>query len=350
MDDPRPLVAVTIGDPAGIGPEIVVRSLADASARAAVRPVVIGDAGVLEEAVAGCGLDLAVRTIEAVDDVAADPALVEVLDLANVGELRHGVVDGACGRAAVEYVERAAELARQGAVAGIVTAPLNKEAIWASGSPFPGHTEMLAELLGVAASQVFTMFVLDDLRIFFLTRHHPLREVFDHLTRERVSDGLVRTSELLRELGIEAPRVALAALNPHAGENGKLGTEEVTMLAPAVEDARRAGVDAEGPIPADAVFHRCRQGLCDAVLSLYHDQGHVAAKTVDFFGTVSCTLGLPVIRTSVDHGTAFDIAGKWIAEARGQVAAMRVAAELAPKVLAAHNQANNTQPRGGNNR
>ncbi len=335
MADDRPLVAMTIGDPAGIGPEIVVKALADPAARMAVRPVVIGDAGVLEAAVTGCRLQLEVRSVEGVGDVTADPTMVEVLDLDNVGELQHGVVSGRCGRAAVEYVEKAAELARDGAVAGIVTAPLNKEAIWESGSPFPGHTEMLAELLGVSADQVFTMFVLEDLRIFFLTRHHPLSEIVGHLSRERVRDGLIRTSELLQQLGIGAPRLALAALNPHAGENGKLGTEEVTMLAPAVDDARRAGVDVEGPIPADAVFYRCRQGHFDAVLSLYHDQGHVAAKTLDFFGTVSCTLGLPVIRTSVDHGTAFDIAGTWVADARGQVAAMRVAAELAPKVLAA---------------
>ena len=335
MDDVRPLVAMTIGDPAGIGPEIVVKALADRAAREAVRPVVIGDALVLEAAVAGCRLPLEVRSIEGMDDVTADPTLVEVLDLGNVGELRHGVVSGQCGRAAVEYIEKAAELARQGVIDGIVTAPLNKEAIWESGSPFPGHTEMLAELLGVSAEQVFTMFVLEDLRIFFLTRHHPLSEVVGQLTRERVRDGLIRMSELLQQLGIGAPRVALAALNPHAGENGKLGTEEVTMLGPAADDARRAGIDVEGPIPADAVFYRCRQGHFDAVLSLYHDQGHVAAKTLDFFGTVSCTLGLPVIRTSVDHGTAFDIAGRWVADARGQVAAMRVAAELAPKVLAA---------------
>jgi 4-hydroxythreonine-4-phosphate dehydrogenase len=335
MAEARPLLAVTMGDPSGIGPEIVVKALADPDARAIARPLVIGDAEVLEEAIRGCGLDLEVRTISSEEEVTATPGLVEVLDLDNVGTLHHGVVDPESGRAAVEYIERAAELARGGRVDGIVTAPLNKEAIWASGSPFPGHTEMLAELLGVPGERVFTMFVLDDLRIFFLTRHHPLSEVFGHLTRDRVRDGLIRTGELLQELGIEAPRVALAALNPHAGENGKLGTEELTTLAPAVEDARRAGVDADGPIPADAVFYRCRQGDFDAVLSLYHDQGHVAAKTVDFFGTVSCTLGLPVIRTSVDHGTAFDIAGKWIAEARGQVAAMRVAAELAPKVLAA---------------
>ena len=260
MDENRPLIALTIGDPAGIGPEIVVKALAEPSARETVRPVVIGDAGVLEAAVAGCRLDLEVRSIDGVSDVTADPTLVEVLDLDNVGEMRHGVVDGQCGRAAVEYIEKAAELARNGVIDGIVTAPLNKEAIWESGSPFPGHTEMLADSLGVSAEQVFTMFVCEDLRIFFLTRHHPLNEVVSHLSRERVRDGLIRTRELLQQLGVEAPRLALAALNPHVGENGKLGTEEVAMLAPAVEDARRAGVDVDGPIPADAVFYRCRQG------------------------------------------------------------------------------------------
>jgi 4-hydroxythreonine-4-phosphate dehydrogenase len=288
----------------------------------------------MREAIDGSGVPLEVRVVAGDEDVTADPRLVEVLDLDNVGELRHGVVDPSCGRAAVESVERAARLAREGRIAGIVTAPLNKEAIWAGGSTFPGHTEMLAALLDVDEERVFTMFVLDDLRIFFLTRHHSLREVIGHITRERVRDGLIRVDELLRGLGFPAPRVALAALNPHAGENGKLGDEELTTLRPAVEDARDAGVDVRGPIPADAVFHQCRHGQVDAVLSLYHDQGHIAAKTLDFFGTVSCTLGLPVIRTSVDHGTAFDIAGRWVADARGQIAAIRVAAELASPIPA----------------
>jgi 4-phospho-D-threonate 3-dehydrogenase / 4-phospho-D-erythronate 3-dehydrogenase len=335
MADARPLLAVTMGDPSGIGPEIVVKALAHPETRATARPLVIGDAEVLEEAIRGCGLDLEVSTLSSEGEVTADTRLVEVLDLDNVGTLRHGAVDPESGRAAVEYIERAAELVRGGRVDGIVTAPLNKEAIWASGSGFPGHTEMLADLLGVASERVFTMFVLEDLRIFFLTRHHSLSGVFAQITRERVRDGLVRVDELLRELGFAAPRLALAALNPHAGENGKMGTEELTTLRPAVEDALAAGIDVRGPIPADAVFHQCRQGQVDAVLSLYHDQGHVAAKTLDFFGAVSCTLGLPVIRTSVDHGTAFDIAGTWVAEARGQVAAMRVAAELAPRIAAA---------------
>lgn len=335
MGDGRPFIAVTMGDPAGIGPEIIVKALADAATREAVRPLVVGDVKVLEEAVHGCRLELEVRAVHSVGEVTGDRRFVEVFDLQNVRELRHGVVDAAFGRAAVEYVEKAAELVRDGLVTGIVTAPLNKEAIWKSGSKFPGHTEMLAELFGVPPEQVFTMFVLDDLRIFFLTRHHPLSEVFEHITRERVASGLIRINDLLKDLGVPAPRIALAALNPHAGENGKMGTEEHSTLQPAVADARSDGVDVQGPIPADAVFYQCRQGRFDAVLSLYHDQGHVAAKTLDFFGAVSCTLGLPVIRTSVDHGTAFDIAGRWVAEPRGQIAALRVVAELAPRLASA---------------
>lgn len=341
-----PLLALTMGDPAGIGPEIIVRALADPVARAGLRPLVVADARVIEQAVASTGAALAVRRVAGPADVAAGPDVaaagpdvaagpdgaVDVLDLDNVGSVDFGRVDGGYGRAAVTAIETACRLARAGQVDGIVTAPINKEAIRKGGSTFPGHTEMLADLLGVPAADVVTMFVLDRLRIFFLTRHASLRDTIDGLTEDGVRCGLVRVAELLGELGVDAPRIACAALNPHAGENGLLGREEIDILRPAVERARAEGVDA-ALVPADAAFFQAREGRFDGVLSLYHDQGHVAAKTVDFFGTVSCTLGLPVIRTSVDHGTAFDIAGKGIADARGQVAALRVAAALAPEVL-----------------
>jgi 4-phospho-D-threonate 3-dehydrogenase / 4-phospho-D-erythronate 3-dehydrogenase len=331
----RPLVALTIGDPAGIGPEITAKALADPDTRQGMRPLVVGDAGVLAEVVQGCRLDLEVCPVAGPEEVTGAAGRLELLDLGNAGHVEYGKVSAACGRAAVEYVEAACRLVRDGAAHGLVTGPINKEAAWAGGSQFPGHTELLADLLGVDQDQVVTMFVLDRLRIFFLTRHHALREAIDQITAERVERSLGRVAELLAELGVEQPRVALAALNPHAGENGRLGTEERDLLGPAVERARAAGVDATGPVPADAVFHQARQGRWDGVVSLYHDQGHVAAKTVDFFGTVSCQLGLPVIRTSVDHGTAFDIAGTWQADARGEIAAIRVAAELAPGVLRA---------------
>jgi 4-phospho-D-threonate 3-dehydrogenase / 4-phospho-D-erythronate 3-dehydrogenase len=176
---------------------------------------------------------------------------------------------------------------------------------------------------------VFTMFVVGKLRIFFLTRHLSLREAIDALTVERVHDGIVRVDGLLRELGVDDPHIALAALNPHAGEGGIMGDEEIRVLRPAVERACEDGIRVSGPVPADAVFHQGHEGRFDGVIALYHDQGHIASKTLDFFGTVSATLGLPIIRTSVDHGTAFDLAGTWKADARGQVNALRVGAELA---------------------
>lgn len=335
MSEEKPLIVVTMGDPAGVGPEIVVKCLAEGSAYERIRPLVVGDAAVLEKAVHGCQAKLKVRPVSGPGDVKGHPGMIEVLDLANVHDHRFGVVDGAFGRAAVEYVEKACGLVREGDAVGLVTAPINKEAIRASGSQFPGHTEMLASLLGVAQDQVFTLFILDRLRIFFLTRHYSLRHAIERITTESVVQALVRINELARQIGIEAPRLALAGLNPHAGENGLLGEEENEILRPAVRQALAKGVDVTGPVPADAVFFQCREGRFDAVLSLYHDQGHIAAKTVDFYRTVSCTLGLPVIRTSVDHGTAFDIAGRWVADARGQVAAIEVAAQLAPYVVAA---------------
>jgi 4-hydroxythreonine-4-phosphate dehydrogenase len=325
-----------MGDPAGVGPEITVAALADAGTRELVRPLFVADRGVIEQAVRITGVDLRVRSVDGPEELSGDAGTIDVLDLDNVGDLRHGEVRAEHGKAAVESIETACALAREGRIDALVTAPISKEAIWAGGSPYPGHTEMLAHLLGVPEGQVLTMFVLEKMRIFFLTRHHSLADAIAGLTTESVHAGVVRTAELLGELAIDDPRIALAALNPHGGENGKLGREELDILAPAVEQARAGGLDVAGPVPADAVFHQARGGHYDAVLSLYHDQGHIAAKTLDFFGTVSATLGLPLLRTSVDHGTAFDIAGRGIADPRGQVAAMRVAAELAGGVLHAH--------------
>jgi len=332
MADNRPLIALTIGDPAGVGPEIAARALAESSTHELMRPLLVGDAEVMGQVVSGAELDLDVRPIAAADELSGEPGVVEVLDLDNVDDVTFGAVDPQCGRAAVAYIERACELARDGDVDGIVTGPISKEAIKAGGSTFPGHTEMLADLLGVPEDDVVTMFALEQMRIFFLTRHHPLTAAIAQVTTERVHSGLVRVNELLGELGVDSPRIALAALNPHAGENGILGSEEGDILEPAVELARADGVDVTGPVPADSVFWQARQGHYDGVISLYHDQGHVAAKTVSFFGVVSVTLGLPVVRTAAEHGTAFDIAGRWIADPGGQLEAMRVAAELAPEV------------------
>jgi len=297
----RPLVGVTMGDPAGIGPEIVAKALAEPDVYRVSRPLVVGD----------------LRTIAKI-----------VSDLANVdvAALRMGVIQPEAGRAAGQAIERAIRLAQAGEIDAIATAPLNKEALWAAGYPYPGHTEMLAELTGSRES--LTMFVIGALRIFFLTRHLSLRDAIDQVTRTRVAATLAVMAQVLAGLGIDAPRIVVAGLNPHAGEGGKMGREEIEEIAPGVEDARRTGLDVSGPVPADSVFHLAADGRFDAVLSLYHDQGHIAAKMTDFYKTVSVTTGLPFVRTSVDHGTAFDIAGKGVASAVSMVEAIRVAAEL----------------------
>ena len=311
----RPTVAVTIGDPAGIGPEIVVRALVEEPVRRAASVVVVGDRGILERAMEVTGVRLR---------FGEDAGLI---DLGNVpAGLRWGAIQPEAGRAAGQYVERAVHEAQAGRVDAIATAPLNKEALWAAGYPHPGHTELLGALTGVA--DPLTMFQVRGLRIFFLTRHLSLREAIARITRARILEMLPRIAAELARLGFARPRIAVAALNPHAGEGGALGMEDREEIAPAVAEARERGLDVSGPVPADSVFAQALEGRYDGVLSLFHDQGHIAAKTLDFHGTVSVTLGLPFIRTSVDHGTAFDIAGQGLARADSMTAAIIAAADL----------------------
>jgi 4-hydroxythreonine-4-phosphate dehydrogenase len=325
----RPTLALTLGDPAGIGPEIMAKALAEGSAYDLLVPVVVGSRGVLEQVIEGTGLELQLRTIDSPAAARGERGTVDLIEAGTLERARFGEIDAEHGRAALDAIEKACSLE----VDGLVTGPINKEAARAGGLKFPGHTELLADLLGADPDGVFTMFVVGKLRIFFLTRHLSLRDAIDALTVERVHDGIVRVDGLLRELGVDDPHVALAALNPHAGEGGLMGDEEIRVLRPAVEKAREDGIKVSGPVPADAVFHQGHEGRFDGVIALYHDQGHIASKTLDFFGTVSATLGLPLIRTSVDHGTAFDLAGTWKADARGQVNALRVGAELAAMAM-----------------
>jgi 4-hydroxythreonine-4-phosphate dehydrogenase len=328
QEDPRPLIAATMGDPAGIGPEILAKALADATIPPIARALVVGDAGVMTRTVRDLGLPLVVRAVASPTDGRYAAGTMDVLDLATVdlASLRMGEIQAAAGRAAGEAVERAVRLALAGEVDAIATAPLNKEALWAAGYPYPGHTEMLAALTGSPES--LTMFVVGRLRIFFLTRHVSLREAIGQVTRERVRETLRIMGGVLRDLGLASARIAVAGLNPHAGEGGKLGDEEIREIAPGIQAARAAGLDVSGPLPADSVFHLAAEGRFDAVLALYHDQGHIAAKMMDFYKTVSVTTGLPFVRTSVDHGTAFDIAGKGVASPVSMIEAIRVAAEL----------------------
>jgi 4-hydroxythreonine-4-phosphate dehydrogenase len=305
-----------MGDPAGIGPEIVSRALSDPGVAVAARCVVYGDARVLKRAAALSGAALGgAGAVRLVDLANADPEAFEA-----------GKVSVLCGQASWEYVQAAARAALAGDADGVATAPINKESIAAARVPLTGHTEMLASLAGV--EQPLTLFETRGLRVFFLTRHLALREACRRVTRPRIVDCLRRCAAALSKLGVRGT-IAVAGLNPHCGEHGLFGDEEGREIEPAVAEARSLGLEVEGPVGADAVFHLARTGRYAAVLSLYHDQGHIACKTLDFERTVSLTLGLPFLRTSVDHGTAFDIAWTGKASAVSMVEAILAAARYA---------------------
>ena len=325
----RPILAVTLGDPAGIGPEITARVLAEPEATETARPLAVGDATALHRAVQVCGLDVKINPVASVSEAQFLPGVIDVLDLGiTPADLPWGRVDGTAGRAAVAAIETATRAAMDRDVDAVVTSPINKEAIWAAGSKHLGHTEMLGELTG--SDRFNTMFWVRGLKIFFATRHLSLREALDKITAPNIEHSIREAYTALQVFGTDEPSLAVAALNPHGGENGKFGDEEIVAIAPAVERARADGLNVVGPVPADSVFHQGLQGRYDGVLSLYHDQGHIASKTVDFAGTVSVTVGLPILRTSVDHGTAFDIAGTGKADPGTMRAAFRAAVDLAP--------------------
>ena len=323
----RPILAATMGDPAGIGPEICVRALVASDVRDLSRSFVIGDARVLEKALAVCGLDAILNRVSGPEAIADKPGVIDVMhqNSADPAVLRMGQVQPLGGEAAYAAIRASIDLAMSGRVAGVVTAPINKESLQAAKIPFIGHTEMFAEHTG--ATEEMTMFTISGLKIFFLTRHMSLAQACARITVANVAKGIDQAVKALHQLGYEHPHLAVAALNPHGGEDGMFGREEIEGIKPAIAAARAKGLHVSGPVPADSVFHLARIGRYDAVLSLYHDQGHIAAKMMDFEKTVSVTLGLPVLRTSVDHGTAFDIAGTGKASAVSMIEAIKVAAE-----------------------
>jgi 4-phospho-D-threonate 3-dehydrogenase / 4-phospho-D-erythronate 3-dehydrogenase len=323
-----PLLALTVGDPAGIGPEIVVRSMADAEVRAAGRCLAVGDPAAVARALDVSAIDWSVHPVDDPAEARFAEGVIDVLDTGALGEAlpEYGQVTKEAGKAAVAAIERATAAAMTRSVDAVVTAPVNKEAIWAAGSEHLGHTEMLAALTGARRST--TMFLVRDLKIFFATRHASLRKALDQLDVDTVRQAIEDSLEALRVFGHPEPRLGVAAVNPHGGENGNFGDEEIRIIGPAVQAAREGGADVLGPVPADSVFHQGLQGRFDGVLSQFHDQGHIAAKTVDFDGTVSVTAGLPILRTSVDHGTAFDIAGTGRASYRTMAAAALAGARL----------------------
>ncbi len=347
MSTERPLLAVTMGDPAGVGAEVVVSALSSRRARAACRVLVVGDSRILERATGFVGKPFRPRVVSSAKEMAQSRARVCLLDLhnANPGQIPVGRVNAAAGQAAADYIEKAAGLALAGEVAGIVTAPINKEALREAGVAHPGHTEMLAALCGVR--RVAMMLVHREMRVSHVTTHISLREACEVITQERVLSVIHLTDEALCCMGIPQPRIAVAGLNPHAGEGGLFGDEEICEIAPAIECARSEGINAAGPFPPDSIFARHRAGEFDAVVAMVHDHGHIAVKTVCFCvasgashrsngnaakmksAGVNLTLGLPIIRTSVDHGTAFDIAGTGTADATSMVEAIVLAAGMA---------------------
>lgn len=327
VDGKMPPLGITMGCPVGIGPEIILRFLSQPGPHHDLQPVVLGDAGVLRRC--ADSLALPVTVVPWQDNVSPGPGVVRVLSLSDLGSnLCWGRPDEETGRAMGRYIEEATRLALQGSLAGVVTCPISKKALQAGGYPFPGHTEMLAELC--QAEDFAMMMAGSRLRVSLVTIHQALARVPAALSKEAVLRMITITGRALRhDFGLPEPRLAVAGLNPHAGEDGLFGQEEIQILAPAVAAGRRNGWLLTGPLPPDTVFHRAAAGHFDAVICMYHDQGLIPFKLLHFNDGVNVTLGLPIVRTSVDHGTAYDIAGKGLADPASLRAAFFLAAEIA---------------------
>lgn len=326
-----PYVAVTMGDGAGVGPEVVVAAVLDPQSNAECRPVVIGDALRLRQAADVLGIEADIQSIEDVEDAVFTPGRVNVIDLALLPEdLPWGQLSPVAGHAAYEYIRVASELAMAGKVQAICTAPLNKEALHAAGHIFPGHTELLAHLTGT--EEVSMMLSTPKIRVIHVTTHIGLVDAIRKINPDLVERTIRRGHEALVRAGIPNPKIGVCAINPHAGENGLFGQgEEAEKIEPGVKAAQAAGINAVGPLPADTLFFLAGRGDYDLVVAMYHDQGHGPVKVLGIEAGVNITVGLPVIRTSVDHGTAFDIAGKAIADSRSMVEALHQAAEMATR-------------------
>jgi len=331
MNQKREIIAIPMGDAAGIGPEITAKALLSKEIYDACRPVVIGDQQIFAKAIEIIGGSLEIHPITDLQEGKYEYGTIDFIDLNNINldEFEYGEVQAQCGQAAFDYIKTAVKLAKNGEAKAIATTPINKESLQGANVPHIGHTEMLEDLTNTR--DPLTMFEVNNMRIFFLTRHLSLKDAIDQMTKERVRNYLNRCDQALQRLGVESRKLAVAGLNPHSGEGGLFGMEEVDEITPGIEAAKKDGIDAVGPVPADSVFHQALQGKYDAVLSLYHDQGHIAAKMTDFHRTISITNGLPFLRTSVDHGTAFDIAGKNIASSVSMEECIKLAAHYAPK-------------------
>lgn len=327
----RPRIGITMGDPAGVGPEVVVKALAHAEVHAQGRPLVIGDARRLERAAALTASRVAVRAVADPEAARYEPGTVDCIDLALVPEdLPFGALSAIAGEAAYRYIERAVALALDGSIDAICTAPISKEALNAAGHHYPGHTELLAELTGT--KEVSLMLFSPKLRVIHVTTHMGLLDAIERIDAPLVERTTARGRELLQRAGIAAPRIGVCGINPHAGEGGLFGRgEEQTKIVPAIAAMRARGWPVDGPLPADSLFYLAARGDYDLVVAMYHDQGHGPVKALGLEHGVNVTAGLPILRTSVDHGTAFDIAGTGKADERSLLEALRYATLLAPR-------------------
>jgi 4-hydroxythreonine-4-phosphate dehydrogenase len=326
--DKKPVIAITIGDPAGIGPEVVIKALSNRMIYDTCRPFVIGESATVQAAITLIQKPLILHSIEKVTDIIGKSGTIDILDMHNLdwSNVKIGQISADCGRVSMAFLEKAMQLALNHEITAMVNAPINKEATMLAGYTGLGHLEYMARATNTKIYA--TMLATGNLRCVHLTTHYSLREACDHVKKEFILERLKLTDTSFRQWGFGQPVIGVAGLNPHAGENGMFGREEIDEIAPAVKEAVRLGIDARGPFPADSIFNRAIKGEFDVVLVMYHDQGHIPVKVHGFEKSVSVALGLPFLRTSVDHGTAFDIAGKGIANAESIAEAIKTAVWL----------------------
>lgn len=342
IEDMRPILGISVGDPGGIGPEVTAKALDQREIHEACRPLVVADARVMEDVLRFTRLTPKVNSVDKPKEGIYQHGTMDILHVANMDPayLRYKHVTAEQGQASFEYVTTVIDLALRGEIDGTVTGPINKAAINAAGHHYAGHTEIYAAL---TATRDYAMMLVDgDFRVVHVSTHVSLREACDHVKKDRIIRVIALTDDALKKLGISSPRIGVAGLNPHCGEEGIFGTEDEEEIRPAVEHAAKSGKNVEGPIPADTIFPKMKGGMYDAVVVMYHDQGHIPIKLIGFqydgktgvWGTlagVNVTLGLPIVRTSVDHGTAFGKAGEGRANPQSMIEAIRMAALLSRK-------------------
>ena len=341
MSNVKPLIGISVGDPAGIGPEITVKALSIKEIYDICRPLVIAEHQLMKEAVKICKMNLKINSIKTKSEGKYVLGIIDMIDLHNISskQIIHKKISADCGRASFEYIAKVIQLAMEGEIAATVTGPIHKEALQLAGyNQYPGHTEIFGDL--TKTKKYAMMLIHENFRVIHVTTHTSLRSACDLVKRERVYEVINLANNTLKNMGITIPRIAVAGLNPHAGESGLFGSEEQEEIIPAIEEARLKGIDVEGPIPPDTVFSKMSGGQYDITVVMYHDQGHIPTKLLGFqydkttntWGSISgvnVTCGLPIIRTSVDHGTAFGKAGEGRANPESMIQAIKIAAMLA---------------------